>query len=72
MCSDVFLELFRSADLIIAKGMGNYETLSGVSAPVFFLLQVKCPNIGQDAGAPAGSTVVKKGLFYSQETSNKF
>ena len=72
MCSDEFLELFRSADLIIAKGMGNYETLSGVAAPIFFLLQAKCPIIGQDVGAPPGCTIVKRGQFYSQETSNKF
>ena len=60
MCSTDFVERFESADLILAKGMGNYETLSEVSAPIFFLLQVKCPIIGVDVGAPAGSIVLSR------------
>jgi len=62
LCSSKFQKKFRAADLILAKGMGNYETLSEVQAPIFFLLQVKCPIIGMDIGVPAGSTVIKKGL----------
>jgi len=62
LCSQEFQERFESADLILAKGMGNYETLSEVPAPIFFLLQVKCPVIGRDLGAPVGSTVVRKGI----------
>jgi len=61
MCSPDFVERFKSADLILAKGMGNYETLSEVEAPIFFLLQVKCLIIGHDVGAPAGSIVLKRG-----------
>jgi uncharacterized protein with ATP-grasp and redox domains len=44
--------------------MGNYETLSEVDAPIFFLLQVKCPVIGRDIGASVGSTVIKKGIGF--------
>jgi len=61
-CSKEFRERFNDADLILAKGMGNYETLSEVKAPIFFLFQVKCPIIGLDIDAPTGSTVVKKGM----------
>lgn len=43
LCSDEFQELFRNADLIISKGQGNFETLSEVAAPIYFLLTVKCP-----------------------------
>jgi uncharacterized protein with ATP-grasp and redox domains len=60
MCCPQFQDLFRKADLILAKGMGNYETLSDLSAPVFFLFQVKCPVISRDIGVPVGSTVIKK------------
>jgi len=60
-CSPAFQKRFHNAGLILAKGMGNYETLSAVKAPIFFLLQVKCPIIGLDVGVPAGSTVVKRG-----------
>lgn len=57
-CKETFLERFKTADLIISKGMGNYETLSEVDAPIFFLMQVKCPIIGKDVGAPAGRAIV--------------
>jgi len=62
MSSPAFREKFYRAELILAKGMGNYETLSETDAPIFFLLQVKCPVIGRDIDAPVGSTVVKRGL----------
>jgi hypothetical protein len=57
-CSPAFQARFHSAELILAKGMGNYETLSTVDAPIFFLLQVKCPVIGRDLGVPDFSVVV--------------
>jgi uncharacterized protein with ATP-grasp and redox domains len=60
-CSDDFLRRFEEADLIIAKGQANYETLSDQGARVFFLLQVKCSVIGEDIGAPVGSIVVWQG-----------
>lgn len=60
-CSESFQKRFAAAELILAKGMGNYETLSTEQAPVFFLLQVKCPVIGLDIGAPKGSIVIKAG-----------
>jgi uncharacterized protein with ATP-grasp and redox domains len=60
-CSDDFQKRFEEADLIIAKGQANYETLSDRGARVFFLLQVKCSVIGEDIGAPVGSIVVWQG-----------
>jgi uncharacterized protein with ATP-grasp and redox domains len=44
-CSAKFQEKFAAADLIISKGQGNFETLSEVSGPIYFLLTVKCPVI---------------------------
>jgi len=44
-CSTEFQQHFNDADLIISKGMGNYETLSEVGAPVFFLFTVKCSEV---------------------------
>lgn len=58
-CSPEFVHRFRQAELIIAKGMGNFEALSTEDAPLFFLLQVKCEMVGNDLGVPAGSVVVK-------------
>ncbi len=49
-CSDRFRRVFDKADLIIAKGQGNYETLSDTDRPVFFLLKAKCPVIARRIG----------------------
>ena len=59
-CSQEFRNRFESADLIIAKGQGNYETLSDVNKRFFFLLQVKCPVIARDIGCNVGSFIVKE------------
>ena len=37
-CSELFRKRFAQADLIIAKGQANYESLSDSPAPIFFLL----------------------------------
>lgn len=44
-CSTVFQQAFTEADIIISKGMGNFETLSEVAAPLFFLFMVKCDRV---------------------------
>ena len=54
-CSAEFLERFEKADLIIAKGQGNFETLSESDANIFFLLKVKCPVIAAHVGLPTGT-----------------
>lgn len=59
-CSAEFLEHFRRADLIIAKGQGNYETLSQVAAPIFFLFTVKCALVAAHLGSPTGTLVAKR------------
>lgn len=61
LCSPDFQKRFRNAELILAKGMGNYESLSEENAPIIFLLQVKCPILVRDIGANVGSTIVKRG-----------
>ena len=60
-CSEEFRRLYDEAELIIAKGQANYETLSEESTKVFFLLQIKCPVIARDVGVPVGSIVLKQG-----------
>jgi uncharacterized protein with ATP-grasp and redox domains len=59
-CSESFRRIFDEAELVIAKGQANYETLSQAARPVFFLTQVKCPVIGRDLGEPVGRWVVKE------------
>ncbi len=57
-CSDEFRARFRAADVVIAKGQGNYETLSETDRPVFFLLRVKCPVLARDTGQAVGRLVI--------------
>ncbi|HPA17823.1 MAG TPA: ARMT1-like domain-containing protein [Verrucomicrobiae bacterium] len=57
-CSQAFRDRFAAADLIIAKGQGNYESLAGIDKHVFFLLKIKCDVLGQDLGWPVGSLVL--------------
>ena len=56
-CSEKFKRRFENADLIIAKGQGNYETLSDVKKDIFFVLKAKCPVIAHHIGCEVGSLV---------------
>ena len=60
-CSPQFRRRFEQSDLVIAKGQGNYETLSGTDRKVFFLLKVKCPVIATDLGCEVGRMVLRRG-----------
>jgi uncharacterized protein with ATP-grasp and redox domains len=68
-CSEEFRRHFHAADLILSKGMGNFECLSETQAPIFFLFVVKCTTVrahlqsrfpGVDLGI--GSPVLLRGL----------
>ena len=59
LCSPEFHDLFDAADVVIAKGQGNLESLSQCDRDVFFLAQVKCPVIARDLNAQVGDWVVK-------------
>jgi len=57
-CSSEMLSYYQSADLIISKGQGNYESLSGRPENIFFLFKVKCPVIARDSGYDLDSFVL--------------
>jgi hypothetical protein len=59
-CSHHFCKIFKQADLIISKGQGNYEGLSGENYPIFFLLKAKCQVIAENLGVAKDSIVVKQ------------
>jgi len=59
-CSDEFMKIYCSADLIISKGQGNYEGLSEENRPLFFLLKAKCRVIARDIGIKEGSIILMK------------
>jgi len=57
--SSRFLKYFESSDIVIAKGQGNYESLSNSGREIFFLLVVKCPLVARDIKADIGKLILK-------------
>jgi len=55
--SEEFLDLIESADLIVSKGMANFETIypNQLSPAILFLFKVKCEPIQNYIQAPVGS-----------------
>lgn len=53
---------FLDADVRIAKGQGNYETLSGCAFPIHFIFLCKCPMFTERFGvAPCTGLLIKEG-----------
>ena len=59
LCNNEFIKRFNSAKMIISKGQGNYEGLSDVKQPVFFLLKAKCFVIANDLNVEENDIVLK-------------
>jgi len=59
--SDKMLSVYKQADVVLAKGMGNYESLNGISTqPTFFLLKVKCSVVAESLGRNVGEIICYK------------
>ncbi|MGB9793374.1 MAG: ARMT1-like domain-containing protein, partial [Thermacetogeniaceae bacterium] len=59
-CNEALQALFEKANLVLAKGQANYETLEGTSFAgdkTFFLLRAKCPVVAENLGVRVGSSV---------------
>ena len=51
-----FKEIFENADIIIAKGQANFETLNELGDDrIFHLLKAKCKPIARELGVPQGA-----------------
>lgn len=58
--SPAFREVFAAADLILAKGMGHFETLAALEDPrLYFLLQAKCRPVAAALGVEKGDFVFR-------------
>lgn len=58
-----FQDIYHNADIIIAKGQANYESLSNEKGNVYFLLMTKCEVIANDIGVSEMKMVcMKKGI----------
>jgi hypothetical protein len=53
-----FIEVWDNADLIIAKGIGYYETLFGVRENIAFLLKAVCEPIARSLNVKKGDNVI--------------
>jgi uncharacterized protein with ATP-grasp and redox domains len=52
-------ELFDEADLILSKGMGNFECMDTMADErLFFLFKIKCPVVARRTGYAEGSLMV--------------
>lgn len=73
-CSEAFRKMLDHADMVIAKGQGNYKTLHSASANIFFLLKVKCPVVAAQIGLPIGTQALiasMRGPEYAGRTGTK-
>ena len=57
-CSPEFRAHYDAADLIIAKGQGNFESLSEAPGDIAFLFRAKCPAIAEVVNQPIGAHVL--------------
>lgn len=58
-CSEEFKSVFDQADLIIAKGQGNFETMNEYPHPIAFLFLAKCPVVIREIGAELNSIQIR-------------
>jgi uncharacterized protein with ATP-grasp and redox domains len=72
-CSQNLKRHFAAADLILAKGQGNFETLSDEPKNIFFLFKVKCSVVGKYTGIPVGTHVLARSFpgFYDTEATSQ-
>ncbi|MGN0478207.1 MAG: damage-control phosphatase ARMT1 family protein [Hominenteromicrobium sp.] len=65
--SPAFREVYRNADVVIAKGQANYESLSDEAQNIYFLLMVKCRTIAEYIGVKEKSLVCLKNRCKASE-----
>ena len=55
------MQNYEQADVVIAKGQANYESLSEQkNKNIYFLMMTKCVVIAEDVGVPEKSVICKK------------
>jgi len=62
LASKASLEIFEKADIVISKGMGNFESLYGeTTRSIYYLFMVKCSVVASEIGQPVKSMIFKRG-----------
>ncbi|MCS3901567.1 damage-control phosphatase ARMT1 family protein [Methanococcus voltae] len=71
--SEEFRQEFKSADIVISKGMGNYESLTeyeltkdenSSSKPIYYIFKVKCEPIAEYNNSYVGANAFLKSTIY--------
>lgn len=61
--SEEFKQALGEAEVVISKGQGNLESLTGfeenIGRPICYVLRVKCEVIAKHLGVPSGSNIVR-------------
>jgi uncharacterized protein with ATP-grasp and redox domains len=61
LCSHEFKDVFKAADMVIAKGQAAYETLDDTEKDAcYFLLMAKCDSVAKSLGVNAEDIVIVK------------
>lgn len=61
-CSHEFKKIFYESDVVISKGLGNYETLPRYEREIFYILKAKCPRISNAFSVGLGDYVLKSSI----------
>jgi hypothetical protein len=56
--SQELIESYNSANMVIAKGQGNYETLNEEEKNIFFILRAKCQVVARELGVNLGDPLL--------------
>jgi len=63
-----FLENLRKFDIVLAKGMANYEYITEIESiigiPIIYALVAKCTPVARDLGVPLGKAVIKVSKYF--------
>ena len=61
--SGIIRECWEDRSLVIAKGMGNYETISEFDweRPVIYIMKVKCGSVAETLGRKVGEYIAVAG-----------
>ena len=63
LCEKEFLNIYKTADMVISKGQGNFESFVDNEKPVFYLFMAKCPVVATEIGGNVGNI----NLFYNRK-----
>jgi len=64
-----FKQAFKSADIIISKGQGNFETCAARRENIYFLLKAKCELVARELGVNEGDIVFKRNPNFKTGTA---